>query len=547
MIASKVLYKGKERIMLQFPYNADSAMQLKTLADCVWSRTLQAWHIPATRSALEQVKKLFPELEYRSNTPKVLEQAQIQQVATRPAESKPAVPIKQPGVSIEVFERKIIIKMPKNETDIQYLRSFRFLRWDKNNFCWVIPHYPGNLNLLKDYFKDRITAFTQHESISIAPKVSTSTTQIAPHQVLIIATISGRLRIIFVYNKELFSAIKKQFAYWQWDSTNKWLTIPSSEQYVQRLIGIVRQLQLEPVLEHESPSKTQTVPRASVLDIVNYRAAPPEYAAKLTELRYSQHTLRNYVSAFTEFINYYHTLDIDRITEPQIVAFLRFLVTERRVSLSQQNLSINAIKFYYERVLGGTRKIYTIDRPRAEKHLPDVLSIEEVAQILRATDNLKHRAILTTIYSAGLRLNELIELKITDIDSQRMQIKVCQGKGAKDRLTLLSPRLLEILRQYFKEYKPKVWLFEGAGGEKYSDRSVQKILKHSLAKTTITKRATIHTLRHSFATHLLEQGTDLRYIQSLLGHSSSKTTEIYTHVTTKGFDQIKSPLDSLDF
>ncbi len=183
---------------------------------------------------------------------------------------------------------------------------------------------------------------------------------------LIVATLSGHQRIIFAYNKELFSAIKQQFAYWQWDSTNKWISIPSSEQYLQRLIGIVQQLLLEPVYEQESADPTQAVPRASALDIANYRPAPPEYEAKLTELRYSQHTIRNDVSSFTEFINYYNTLDIERITEPQIVAFLRFLVTERRVSLSQQNLSINAIKFYYERVLGGTAK-YTPSTGRTPK------------------------------------------------------------------------------------------------------------------------------------------------------------------------------------
>jgi len=151
-----------------------------------------------------------------------------------------------------------------------------------------------------------------------------------------------------------------------------------------------------------------------------------------------------------------------------------------------------------------------------------------------------------TIYSAGLRISEAINLKIKDIDSQRMQIRVEQGKGKKDRYTLLGYKTLEILRKYFLQYKPKVWLFEGANEEQYSRSSIKKILKASVAKTKIQKRVTVHTLRHSFATHLLEAGTDLRYIQNLLGHESSKTTEIYTHITTKGFEQIKSPLDTLN-
>ncbi|MEI8205144.1 MAG: tyrosine-type recombinase/integrase, partial [Bacteroidota bacterium] len=165
--------------------------------------------------------------------------------------------------------------------------------------------------------------------------------------------------------------------------------------------------------------------------------------------------------------------------------------------------------------MGGQRKVYTIDRPRKEKILPEVLSEEEVVKILNATENLKHKAIFMTIYSAGLRIGEAINLKIKDIDSQRMQIKVVQGKGKKDRYTLLGNKTLEILRKYVAEYKPKDWLFEGAKGEQYSTSSIQANLKIAVDKVGIKKRITVHTLRHSFATHLLEAGTDIRYIQSL--------------------------------
>ena len=143
-------------------------------------------------------------------------------------------------------------------------------------------------------------------------------------------------------------------------------------------------------------------------------------------------------------------------------------------------------------------------------------------------------------------LGELINVKIKDIDSKRMQIRIEQGKGKKDRYTILSTRFLDVLRKYYSEYKPKEWLFEGASGGQYSKRSIQIIMQDAVKKSGLKKDATVHTLRHSFATHLLENGTDLRYIQSLLGHESSKTTEVYTHITTKGFDQIKSPLDNLN-
>ena len=191
-------------------------------------------------------------------------------------------------------------------------------------------------------------------------------------------------------------------------------------------------------------------------------------------------------------------------------------------------------------------KTYFIDRPKKEKTLPVVLSDEEILLILRSVSNLKHKAILMVIYSAGLRISECINLKIKDIDSNRMQIRVEQSKGKKDRYTLLSTKTLLILRDYFKTYRPKEFLFEGQDGGCYSTRSIQNIFRDTVEKTKIKKKVSVHSLRHSFATHLLENGTNLRYIQSLLGHSNSKTTEIYTHVTTKGFEQLKSPLDNLD-
>lgn len=226
---------------------------------------------------------------------------------------------------------------------------------------------------------------------------------------------------------------------------------------------------------------------------------------------------------------------------------MRYLVMERNITESYQNQAINAIKFYYERVLGGQRKIYLIERPRRDTKLPVVFSTDEVVAILKCTQNIKHRAILMVIYSGGLRISEAANLKISDIDSKRMQIRIVSAKGDKDRYTLLSEKALNTLREYYKVYRPAQWVFEGVTGERpYSVRSIQQILKAAVKRAGINKKVTVHTLRHSFATHLLEQGTDIRYIQSLLGHASTRTTEIYTHITTSGFGKIKSPMDRLD-
>jgi integrase/recombinase XerD len=281
-------------------------------------------------------------------------------------------------------------------------------------------------------------------------------------------------------------------------------------------------------------------------DQVKVDLVPEEFIKTLVLKNYSENTIRTYRSMLGEYLKYYAKLDPLKITDEQIREYLLYLIEHRKISMSYQNQSINAIKFYYEQVLGRPVKTYYIQRPKKEKVLPNVLSEQEVVLILNSTDNLKHKAILSLIYSAGLRRGELINMKINDIDSKRMYVIIRQGKGRKDRYSILSEKVLELLRRYVKQYKPKEWLFEGQFGGQYGASSIQHILKDAIAVSKIRKKVTVHTLRHCFATHLLECGTDIRYIQELLGHQSSKTTEIYTHITQRGLGKIKSPLDNFD-
>jgi integrase/recombinase XerD len=174
------------------------------------------------------------------------------------------------------------------------------------------------------------------------------------------------------------------------------------------------------------------------------------------------------------------------------------------------------------------------------------LTEQEVVRLLKATDNLKHKCILMVIYSGGLRLGEVVNLRISDLQPENNRVFIRNGKGKKDRCTLLSDKVIVLLKEYLELYRPVDWLFEGATGGRYSERSVQQVFTDTKLKSKINPTATTHTLRHSFATHLLEKGVDIRYIQELLGHESSKTTEIYTHITKKGMGNIKSPLDDLD-
>lgn len=276
-----------------------------------------------------------------------------------------------------------------------------------------------------------------------------------------------------------------------------------------------------------------------------YLAALGMMEAKLKLMRYSDSTCRTYRYMFREFLKYTYPKKLHQITETDILLFQRQLVVEKKCSRAYQNQSINAIKFYLEQVLGWDRKLYALQRPKKRQQLPLVLSEEEVRRLFECTPNLKHRTILMTIYSAGLRISEALNLRVGDIDSDRMQIRISRGKGDKDRDTILSAKLLGVLRQYYLEYAPKHYLFESYDGSQYSSSSVRKFLRRSVKRAGIDKPVKVHTLRHSFATHLLENGTNLRYIQDLLGHSSAKTTEIYTHVSSKKLSDVVSPLDTM--
>lgn len=261
---------------------------------------------------------------------------------------------------------------------------------------------------------------------------------------------------------------------------------------------------------------------------------------------YSPKTIKAY-SGHLERLTEYYSKKLRDLDENDIKDYLIVLVDQMGCQYSYMQQALCAVKFFYSNVARMDSMIADISFPKKERKLPDVLSMDEIACILKQTGNLKHKAILYLTYAAGLRVGEVVRLKVQDIDTIRGIVKIDQGKGKKDRISLLSSKAETILKEYLAEYKPNDWLFEGdAPGKHLTERSVQRVFENSRKKAGIMKDVSVHTLRHSFATHLLESGTDLRYIQELLGHSSSKTTEIYTHVSTRDLKRIQSPLDSLD-
>ncbi len=266
----------------------------------------------------------------------------------------------------------------------------------------------------------------------------------------------------------------------------------------------------------------------------------------LLSKRYSKSTIKTYCDALRVFFTYHKNISIQHITMQHIIQFNNEYIIGRGLSISYQNQFVNALKLFYLIIRNTNVIIENIARPRREYRLPNVLSKEEVKMLLNILINLKHRTMLCLLYSCGLRSGELLNLQPIHIDSKRNIILIKQSKGKKDRIVPLSSKILEMLREYYRLYKPQTYLFEGQNiGEKYDSRSLQLVLKQAVKKAGIQKPVTLHWLRHSYATHLLESGTDLRYIQELLGHNSSKTTEIYTHVSTKNIQHIKSPFDDL--
>ena len=333
-----------------------------------------------------------------------------------------------------------------------------------------------------------------------------------------------RIAVYFEKNAALIARIKT-FEDARWSASNKYWHLPDTE---------ANRLHFKLPLAHT------LVPNAEGI------ASIETFKRYLLSKRYSPNTINTYSEALKSFLTFCNTKAVKDITNEDVILYNNDYILKHNLSSSYQNQIVNAIKLYFMIVKDTAIEIDKIHRPKREKVLPNVLSKEEVKAILEAPKNLKHKAMLSMIYSCGLRRSELLNLKPNDIDSKRNVVIIRQSKGKKDRITPLSPKILELLRNYYKEYSPKTYLFEGQEkNTQYSARSLEEVLKKSIKLATINKPVTLHWLRHSYATHLLESGTDLRYIQELLGHNSSKTTEIYTHVSTKNIQQIKSPFDDL--
>jgi len=348
-----------------------------------------------------------------------------------------------------------------------------------------------------------------------------------------------RIAVSFSYNPDFVQKVKSIKGY-KWSAEGKCWSFLNTDGTLQKILKVFEdeEIHLDPVLQNViAKDKAPMQSHSFGHDFQDLRR-------ELVSRKYSHKTVKAYIHLNKDFLRFIRK-NPDEISDSDIKDYLLHLAEEKQFASSTLNQAISALKFYYGSML-KKKFVYELKRPRKDKKLPVVLSKEEVAKILSSVYNLKHKAILMLTYSAGLRVGELIRLRPEDIDSKRMLIHVKCAKGRKDRYSLLSNATLKTLREYWQQYKPLKLLFPGPDKERHiTIRTAQRVFEVACERAGVKKQVTIHSLRHSFATHLLENGIDLRYIQELLGHKSSKTTEIYTHVSNRDFMRIRNPLDQI--
>lgn len=430
MKISKVYHRNEQRICIKVDYDKDIVAKIKQVSDAKWSRTMNAWHIPYSQKSYNDLKAMFPNVEIEGKKKKENDSDDKKKISIIKRNTNKenvsdkkvfnSIDKQNSEIEIQYTHARIFVKLPKKDTDTQFLKTFKYVRWDGDRFLWIIPNFGKNLDILLSYFKGRNVSVCELKSIVIEQRKTPVYS--AAGNFLVVNKFNRTLKVYFAYNRALINELK-QLQVCRWSVEEGCWTMPYSDNILEKLHSICDANGL--VWELKRESKTQGAPRKFVENPVK---CPVNYVEKLKELRYSKNTIETYTDLFEEFINYYLPKKPEDISEEEIVQFLRYLVNERQISTSYQNQSINAIKFFYERVLGGIRKIYEIERPRKEQYLPEVLSEEEVAAILKSITNIKHKALIMTIYSGGLRISEVINLKVKDIDSKRMQIRVTQAK-----------------------------------------------------------------------------------------------------------------------
>ncbi|MEI8137536.1 MAG: site-specific integrase [Bacteroidota bacterium] len=501
----QIIHKGQNRIAVGFANKPELIERFKKLAGKQWSQSLKTWHLPDTKENRDRFGIKPENKTTEKETPKLSEHL--------------------------LSETNSVGQEPLSETKQN----------EKTQPSELVSKAP----------------FTKDTAKNLNP--------IPPSNCNVFIEVIGKQIKVKLPKNEVDTKFITSFMYCRWDKKNYVWIIPNWKNNLDKLNIYfdkrIKELETKEIKQEkdiktsqfEKEKKENTTP-SQIIKSLNHpnKILPSTHnkaIEKYTELlrleNYSANTINTYKNWFTLFLRCFPKHNPNEITKQEIIEMLVRYRNNKKWSATGQNQLISSIKFFYEKVLKRKREIY--DFPRAEKpyQLPTIFDESEIIALFNACENLKHKTILMLAYSGGLRVSELVNLKIVDIDSKRMVITLRQAKGKKDRQVMLSEKLLLLFRNYFREYKPKEYLFEGQAGGIYTSRSIELIIKQAKKKAGITKKGSIHAMRHSFATHLLEGGTDIMSIKELLGHSSIQTTSIYTHVSKKQLSKIQSPLDKL--
>lgn len=562
-----ITHRGEKRWALNFGYEKKLVDKIKQIPGRRWSETRKCWHLPIDPEIAEALTaispdlNLTPEANFRtrlsSNTPDNTDiPFSSTTVQGRPRHKVDIRPKIKPD-HIALRGGYLAIKLAYKQEEVVFLRSLESAYWHKTEGCWVMKASEGNLRALQERYQYwEQSDYKKLEGILTTPENNSlantsSGLQGLCARVVAHPTLEDWLKVNFPYRVDTIAAVKRIAGRRYSKAEGGWL-IPNQTQFVKELAGYFSDVGV--TLYYQGVKFAVGMDRRDwstrqkhLLEKLetNEKDIVRAYTDLLIGMRYSWNTIKTYTACFKRYLERLGEEGLADRNREEIQEYCNDLA-KSNIALSTLNQHINAIKFYYEKVLNQPRTVYELKRPRKNNRLPSVLSAGELRRLFAVIENKKHQTMVYIAYSAGLRVSEVCQLQTRDIDLERMTIHIVNSKGSKDRMVPLSPVLVGLLQAYLLEYQPTTWLFAGQlPGEPYSVRSLQTIFRRAKEKAGVRKGVTFHSLRHSYATHLLESGTDVRLIQELLGHSDIKTTLKYTHVSQQTLQKVRSPFDDL--
>lgn len=561
ILLNKRIHRGKIGVFLDFKNRKDWLIIIKALPDIKFSRTIGSWYLPYTKKAYNNFLKLkieFKIVDSTGTTEDIASKGEntgIDTTVSQAVISADDIDLRTDkhetihGPKITYNSNKFIVELPYDKNEILFLKTLDKSWWDNNSKIWIMNASINNLVQLQKRY-----TFWDKDKLDFIGDMIKKIEDPCQVELYLIPSMKDRF-CIKIKGYKLDVAYLKSITHREYNNNSKIWTIPFDQKIIKRLIAHYESKGTKVINRIPYRDEKYTKVKTPYLEVQqrllnkltgDQKEVMGLYIRTMTAQRYSTSTIKQYSTAFLKYIQYYKNIAIGLHTEIEVNRYLADL-TKGNLSFSTVNMVYSAVKFYFEKIVFQENFIFErLKRPRKGRTLPTIMSIREVDRLLRSCDNLKHITILYTLYSSGIRLSEILNIKVSDILWDRNQIFIKSGKGNKDRMVMLSEALKKILQSYFDEYTPTYWMFEGQDRKtQYSSSSIQKIVKKASIKAGIMRKVTPHTLRHCFATHLLDNGTDIRYIQELLGHKDIKTTLLYTHVTTRQLNNIQSPLDKM--